>query len=126
MIKEEPSTERDILNEFMYSPDNEAHHSGTAANKSSIQKSALNKHERGVHPIIDSSICQKADEIPEYASLHTEIDIKEENIYDQDTDDIRTTEINNIKLETESESNEESINQTLPQVVDIKEECFDG
>ena len=75
---------------------------------------------------VGNSIGNNADEIPEYASLHTEIDIKEENIDDQDTDDIQNTEHNSIKLKTESESNGESINQTLPQVTDIKEECFDG
>ena len=111
----------------MYNPDNEAHHSGTTTNKSSTQKSALSEHIQRV-PIstsnIDSSICQKVDEIEEYVSLHTEIDIKEENIDDQDTDDIQNTEINNIKLETERESNEESINGTLLQVTVIKEECF--
>ena len=128
VIKEEPSTENDVLNEFMYNPDNEAHHSGTSTNRSSTQKSALNKNEERVDINTsnnDSSICQKADEIEEYASLHTEIEIKEENIDDQDTDDIQNTEINSIKLKTESESNEESINETLSQVTDIKEECLD-
>ena len=43
----------------------------------------------------------------------------------KDPDDIHTTEINSIILKTESEPNEESINETLPQVTDVKEECFD-
>ena len=112
----------------MPKPDNEAHHNVTNTNVSFTQKSALTKHEERVHintSNIDSSICQKVDEIQEYASLHTEIDIKEENIDDQDTDDIQNTEINSIKLKTESESNEESINETLSQLTNIKEDCLD-
>ena len=109
----------------MYNPDNEAHHNvPTSTNKSFAQKSPLIEHGKRVHintSNIDNSLCQKDNEIKEYASLHTEIDIKEEDIYDQE----KTKEYNSIKLKTESESNEESINVTLPEDTDVKEECFD-
>ena len=88
-IEDKPFTESDVLNKFMYNPDNEASHSGIATNKSFIGISAFNIHEKRAPittQIIDSSMCQKANEIQEYPSLYTEIDIKED-IYDHDTVD---------------------------------------
>ena len=123
VIKEELSTESAVLNEFMLNPDNKVHHKVTATNKAFAQKSPLNKNGKRVHNNtcnIDSSLCQKVDESQEYASLHTEIDIKEENIDDQDTDDIQNAENNSIKLYTENEFNVENIQETLPKVTDIK------
>ena len=78
-VKEDPSTESNVLNEFMYNPDNEAHHSGTSTIASFTQKSALNEQEKRININTsnnDSPTCQNVDEIEQYSSLHTEIDIK--------------------------------------------------
>ena len=68
VIKEEPSTEMsDVYNEFMYNPNKEGAHIVIPTNKSCTQNNGNSTH-------------QKVDEIQE--SLHTEIDIKEEDIHD--------------------------------------------
>eukprot|EP00088_Acartia_fossae_P047224 TRINITY_DN5120_c0_g1_i11.p1 TRINITY_DN5120_c0_g1~~TRINITY_DN5120_c0_g1_i11.p1 ORF type:complete len:125 (+),score=29.20 TRINITY_DN5120_c0_g1_i11:26-376(+) len=75
--------------------------------------------------IIDSGMCQKVDEIQEYAALHTEIDIKEEDIYDEDTVDIQTTEFKDVKEEIIQDVNcEYSSNDKEVFTCDVCEEVF--
>ena len=81
VIKEELCGKSDVLNEFVYNPGNEAHHSGASTYKSFKQKSSINENEKRVHinsSNFDGSICQKVDETQEYASLQIESDVKEE------------------------------------------------
>eukprot|EP00088_Acartia_fossae_P007338 TRINITY_DN13448_c0_g1_i1.p1 TRINITY_DN13448_c0_g1~~TRINITY_DN13448_c0_g1_i1.p1 ORF type:complete len:270 (-),score=36.96 TRINITY_DN13448_c0_g1_i1:84-869(-) len=80
--------------------------------------------EETVHIVVASNQDVKEEIIQDVKSEcfpqdNNEINIKKEDVYEEETDNSQTTESNTMKLKTEN------INEILSQVIEIKEECSD-